>query len=173
MNSNDASRQGPVVLRTARVDDAGILHAAVLRMAEDLGQRLRVTSTADDFVRMGLGSGAGFDALIAEIDAAFAGMCIFFPSYSTWIGAPGVYVQDIYIEPAFRGKGVGERLLARVAAMSGDRGGAYMRLSVDAANVGAQAFYGRMGLDWSSEERIFIVRRDGFRALAARDGTTG
>ena len=101
------------------------------------------------------------------------GLCLFFESFSSWDGRCGVYVQDMYVAEAARGHGLGRRLLAEAAAISRARGGSYLRLSVEADNDSAQAFYQRVGLAWSSRERIYQVRDDDFAALA-RDaaGTT-
>lgn len=104
--------------------------------------------------------------MIAEADGAFAGMCLFFSVYSTWIGRPGVFVQDLFVGDRFRSLGIGERLLRHVAGLSREKGGAYMRLSVIENNRRAQDFYRRLGLDWSSDERSYIARDASFDALS-------
>ena len=163
-------RTGKVIVRAATPDDAGTIHAAILGIAEALDQVAKVSSTPEDILRHGFGETPAFAVLIAEIDGVFAGLCLSFPSFSTWYGRPGVYVQDLYVEPAFRGQGVGERLLRHLAAETRDKGGVYLRLSVDAANASAQRFYERMGMEWSREEKIFAARGDAFLALAKDNG---
>ncbi|MEK1890036.1 MAG: GNAT family N-acetyltransferase [Phyllobacterium sp.] len=155
-----------VTIRLARAGDAPLLHHAILAMAAGMGAQARVTSSPDDLERYGFGDEAAFEALIAEIGGAFAGMCLYFPSFSTWRGKPGIYIQDIFVEPAFRGRRVGERLLKAAASRAHQRGAAYLRLSVDTANLGAQSFYARLGIEWSQAEHIHGIYGDAFSALA-------
>ena len=102
------------------VDDAGCgdIFAALVGIADTVKERHKLKSTPDDIRRFGFGERPAFETLIAEIDGQFAGCCLYFPSFSTWIGRPGVYVQDFYVAEAFRGQGVGERLLQRLAAVT-------------------------------------------------------
>ncbi|URK85900.1 GNAT family N-acetyltransferase (plasmid) [Rhizobium sp. RCAM05350] len=91
-------------------------------------------------------------------------MCLFFPSFSTWRGCKGAYIQDIVVEERFRGAGIGVALLRHTAAHVRAEGGRYLRLSVEAKNVSAQHFYERMGLAWSEQERIHAAYGDAFRS---------
>jgi ribosomal protein S18 acetylase RimI-like enzyme len=79
----------------------------------------------------------------------------------------------LYVEPAFRGRGVGERLLRHLAAQTRDGDGVYLRLSVDVENNSAQRFYEKIGLEWSRDEKIFAARGEAFLALAKDDGEHG
>ncbi|THF54762.1 GNAT family N-acetyltransferase [Mesorhizobium composti] len=106
-----------------------------------------MTSTPDDIRRDGFGRHARFHTLIAEIDSSFAGMCLYFPIYSTWRGQPGAYVQDLFVNKDFRGLRIGERLLRHLARAVRDQGGGYIELQVDAGNVRAQRFYQRIGME--------------------------
>ncbi|WP_438754411.1 GNAT family N-acetyltransferase [Pararhizobium sp. O133] len=102
----------------------------------------------------------------ASASSVFAGMCLFFPSFSTWRGQKGAYIQDIVVDERFRGSGVGVALVRRTAAHVRAQGGTYLRLSVDAENVSAQHFYERLGLSWSRDERIHAAYGDAFQLLA-------
>ena len=107
--------------------------------------------------------------LVAEITGEYAGMCLYFRSFSTWHGRPGVYVQDLWVEERFRGGKVGEALLQRVASLTRANGGIYMRLAVDIRNFGAQRFYSRLGIVHSDTEQVHAIYGDAFMALAAGD----
>ena len=73
---------------------------AMVGIADDRSSELhKVKSTPDDIRRFGFGEAPAFEALIAEIDGRFAGCCLFFASFSTWRGRPGVYVQDLLRRP--------------------------------------------------------------------------
>lgn len=153
-------------IRAAVASDAAAIRAALLGIAEAVGETGRVVSTVDDIRRHGFGADPAFEALVAEADGAVVGLCLFFRSFSTWTGKPGAYVQDLHVEPAMRGRGIGEALLKRLAATARNRGWAYVRLSVDAGNAGAQGFYERLGMTWSRQERIFTATGAAFEALA-------
>jgi ribosomal protein S18 acetylase RimI-like enzyme len=154
------------LIRPATIDDAETIHAAILGIAEAVDELHKVRSTPDDIRRFGFGPTPAFEALIAEVEGIFAGLCLFFPSFSTWQGRPGVYVQDLFVAKDFRGLGVGEKLLKRLAAVTRERGGRYIRLSVDTGNHRAQAFYQRLGLRLSDAEQIYAAYREDFDALA-------
>ena len=160
-----------LTIRPATPADAQIIHAAILRMGAHLGTAHHIASTPDDLARHGLAPGRAFEGLIAEIDGRFAGMCLFLPVFSTWLGRPGVYVQDLFVEAEFRGRGVGERLLARVATIARERGATHLRLAVDDHNGSAQAFYERIGVTHFASDRIHAAYGDAFTALCARDET--
>ena len=103
------------------------IHAGLLTHLADIMGAARMRQGHVHAGRLSAGYGFGeqpaFDALIAEVDGDFAGMCLFFPSFSTWRGRPGVYVQDLFVEERFRGAGVGVALLRGTAALSRARGG--------------------------------------------------
>ena len=153
-------------IRRASEADAATIHALVLELAAAIGKTGKVASRAEDIRNKGFGADPAFEALIAERGGGAIGLCLFFESFSSWDGRRGVYVQDIYVSEAARGLGLGRRLLAEAAAISRARGGSYLRLSVEAANDKAQAFYQSIGLAWSRGERIYQVRGDDFAALA-------
>ncbi|TIW53756.1 MAG: GNAT family N-acetyltransferase [Mesorhizobium sp.] len=93
-------------------------------------------------------------------------VCLYFPIFSTWMGRPGVYVQDLYVEDRFRGRRIGEKLLRRVAKECRAAGGVYLRLSVDTDNETAKAFYEKLGIGRSSYEQVQKIVGDAFFAFA-------
>jgi ribosomal protein S18 acetylase RimI-like enzyme len=158
-----------ITLRPATEADAPQLHASLLGIARAVDGVAKLKSSVEDLVRHGFGPERRFEAVIAEVDGTFAGMCIFFPSFSSWLGKPGVYVQDLYVDDHYRGLGIGRSLLRRVAAMTRDRGGCYLRLSVDTENRAAQEFYQRLDVAWSDTEQIHAAYGEAFLNLAAAD----
>ncbi len=162
-----------VTIRAATAADAPLLMRGIKGIAALLGELDEVACSEEDLQRFGFGERPAFEASIAEADGRFAGMCLFFPIFSTYFGRPGVFVQDLYVEETFRGAGIGETLLRHVARLSHERGGVYMRLAVAEQNDRAQEFYRRLGLDWSREERSFISYGAPFAALAAPYPDTG
>lgn len=156
----------PVRIRPAVSGDVEVMHAAIVRLGVFLEMPERIKSTADDFRRFGFGPEPAFSGVIAEVDSGFAGLCLFFPIFSTWLGRPGVYVQDLYVDERFRGMQIGEKLMRAVAAWSHKRGGVYLRLAVETSNVTAQAFYERLGIGWIDSERDHGAYGEAFRSLA-------
>ncbi len=158
-----------VVVRPAIAADVENIYSAVRGIADVVGESHKVMSKAEDLLRHGFGPAPLFSGLVAESDLRFAGCCIYFPSFSTWLGKPGVYVQDLYVRDDFRGQGIGEKLLRRLAALTRKNGGCYIRLSVDKENRRAQAFYSRLGLRPSNSDQIHAARGEDFEMLADAD----
>jgi len=161
--------KAPISIRFAGPDDMDVVFTALEGIADTVNERHKLTSTADDLRRFGFNDRPAFETLIAEIEGGFAGCCLYFPSFSTWIGRPGVYVQDFFVAETFRGRGVGERLLRRLAAVTRERGGRYIRLAVDTQNFRAQAFYTRCGIRHRTDEQIHAARDEDFDRLADAD----
>lgn len=158
--------KAPISIRFATVEDAETIHAAMIGIATIMGEREKAVSTPDDIRRYGFGEKPAFEVLLAEIGRVAAGVCVFIPSFSTYHGRPGVYVQDLYVPDRFRGLGIGARLLQRLAAVTRERGGCYIRLSVDTQNFKAQRFYTTLGLAHSDTEQIHAAYGEEFAALA-------
>lgn len=108
------------------------------------------------------------EALIGYCGGEPVGFAIFFHSFSTFRGAPGLYLEDLFIEPAWRGRGFGRRLLARVAAVAVARGCHRMEWSVLDWNERAVDFYVRAGARPMQEWTTFRLTGDALDALAAR-----
>ena len=85
------------------------------------------------------------EVLIGEIDGSPAGFALFFPTFSTFEGRPGIYLEDLFVEPAARGSGLGRQLLQRLAQLTVERGGARLEWSVLAWNQLARNFYSGLG----------------------------
>lgn len=154
-----------VAIRPARPGDVAAVHRAILALAEHVGGAGEVTSTPADLLHAAFGDHPAIAVEIAEIEGAFAGACLHFPIYSTWMGGTGVFVQDLYVEPAFRGLKVGEALLRHVARQARRKGGIYLRLSVDTDNLAAQRFYERLGIRHSDYEQIHKLTGAAFAAF--------
>jgi ribosomal protein S18 acetylase RimI-like enzyme len=155
-----------VHIRPGQPEDAEAMHRAILVMGRGLGMEAKISSTVEDFRRCGFGSEAAFGSFVAEAGGELAGLCLYFPIFSTWRGRPGVFVQDLYVAEGLRGKGIGERLLRETAAWSKARGGDYLRLAVDAENFAAQRFYERLGIIWQNTDHEHAAYGDAFLALA-------
>lgn len=160
-----------VVIRPGRAEDVPRIHDFILALARHVGGEGHVTSSHDDLLRHGFGEAPQFSTEIAEVDGVFAGMCLHFPIFSTWMGGPGVFVQDLYVEQAARGRRVGEALLRHVARASRAKGGIYLRLSVDNDNLSAIGFYEKLGIRHSDYEQIQKISGEDFVAFCDAENT--
>jgi GNAT superfamily N-acetyltransferase len=113
-----------------------------------------------------------FRALIADYtDDAHtsptpAGFALFFTSYSTWLGHHGLRLEDLYVTPALRGKGIGKALLARLARIAVDEGCPRLEWDVLDWNASAIAVYARIGARMQTEWRIMRLSGEPLRRLA-------
>ncbi|HEX5788805.1 MAG TPA: GNAT family N-acetyltransferase [Woeseiaceae bacterium] len=123
-------------------------------------------SSEDDLRRYGFSPRPMFEVMLAEQGTRIAGLCLYFYTYSSWRGAPGVYVQDLVVDPSARSSGVGRALLVVTARHARSRGATHLRLAVDAANAAAIRFYERLGMRHAGNERIYEASDDAFDALA-------
>lgn len=155
-----------IVIRSAVAEDAESLLALLRSLAESVGQLDKMTASRSDLLRHGFSATSAFDALLAEQGREIVGMCIYFPTFSTWRGEPGVYVQDLYVSGNARGNGLGRRLLAAAAAQAAqDHGATHMRLAVDVGNANAREFYAALGLRQRSDETTFQIDGTAYKAL--------
>jgi GNAT superfamily N-acetyltransferase len=95
-----------------------------------------------------------FECLIAERLGEPVGFALFFPTYSTWKGKAGIWLEDLFVAPHARRQGVGETLLARVASIARERGAGRLEWSVLDWNRPAVDFYASLGAELMSEWRI-------------------
>ncbi len=106
------------------------------------------------------------EAIVAEVDAQVVGFALFFTNFSTFLGRPGLYLEDLYVQPAHRGTGLGKALLQYLGALAVDRGCGRFEWSVLDWNVDAIRFYERMGATVLPEWRICRVTGSALSAFA-------
>ncbi|MEO7854716.1 MAG: GNAT family N-acetyltransferase [Rubrivivax sp.] len=107
------------------------------------------------------------EALVAQHGADTVGFALFFTNYSTFLGKPGLYLEDLYVRPAHRGKGLGEALLTRLARIANERDYGRFEWSVLDWNVDAIRFYERMGATLMPQWRICRVAGEALRRFSA------
>jgi GNAT superfamily N-acetyltransferase len=109
------------------------------------------------------------ECLIGELDGQPQGFAVFFMNFSTWLGKPGVYLEDLFVRPAVRGRGLGKALLTPVAAIAADRGCRRFEWAVLDWNTPAIDFYTSLGAKPMSEWTVYRVGGDALGRLAAMD----
>jgi GNAT superfamily N-acetyltransferase len=125
-----------------------------------------VFTTEADLLRDGFTEPCRFHCLMAEWDRTPVGFALYFYNYSTWEGRPGIYLEDLYVQPAQRGKGIGKSILTRIAAIAVEEGCARFEWSVLDWNQPSIDFYHAMGAVMKSEWRGMRVDGEALRNLA-------
>src|SRR5258708_2223812 len=108
-------------IRPATPVDVTLILALVRELAAYEREPHAVLATEADLLRDGFGPRPYFECLIAEEDGQPAGFALYFFNYSTWRGRPGIHLEDLFVRPPFRGRGIGKALLTRVAAVAVER----------------------------------------------------
>jgi len=108
------------------------------------------------------------EVLVAEVDGRLVGLALFFHNYSTFRTAPGLWLEDLFVEPPYRHRGIGTALLARVARVAAERGCARLEWSVLDWNAPAIAFYEGQGAEVLPDWRICRVTGAALTRLAGR-----
>jgi GNAT superfamily N-acetyltransferase len=126
-----------------------------------------VVATEEDLLRDGFGDQPYFSCLIAEEDGEPAGFAFYFFDYSTWLGRPGLYLEDIFVYPKFRGRGIGKALLQRAAAIAVEKGCPRMKWEVLDWNTPAVDFYSAMGAEFLDTWRNVRLSGEALRRLAS------
>ena len=131
-----------------------------------------VSATQEGLLRDGFGPNPFYFCLIAEHKRAPAGFALYFFNYSTWMGRPGLYLEDLFVHPEFRGLGIGRALLQRVAAIAVENNCPRLQWEVLDWNTPAIDFYRAMGAEFLDEWRNVRVSGEALTRLAgapARD----
>jgi diamine N-acetyltransferase len=124
-------------------------------------------ATEADLLRDGFGAGPPrFSVELAEWDGAVAGLAFWFFSYSTWQGRPGLYLEDLFVRPAFRGHGIGKALLVHLARTALAEGCGRLHWQVLDWNAPAIAFYESLGAKVLGEWRAMRVAGRDLEQLA-------
>jgi GNAT superfamily N-acetyltransferase len=108
------------------------------------------------------------EALLAEDAGAIVGFALFFHNYSTFRGRPGLYLEDLFVIPEYRGRGHGKALLAALARLAVERGCARLEWSVLDWNAPAIGFYRKLGAVPLDEWTVYRLTDEPLEALAAR-----
>jgi GNAT superfamily N-acetyltransferase len=146
----------------------------ILTFIRDLARYERepdaVFATEADLLRDGFGPAPRFHCLIAELKSGChytpVGFALYFHNYSTWRGHHGIHIEDLFVQPEHRGKGIGKALLARVAAIAHDEGCSRLQWDVLEWNTPAIGFYQQLGAQMLTDWRTMRVTGETIQALA-------
>lgn len=146
--------------------------SVIVRFIRDLAEYERLSDAVvldeSELRRFLFGERRYAETLIAE-DAGTAhplGFALYFHNFSTFLGRPGIYLEDLFVEPDHRGRGAGRALLARLAQLALERGCGRLEWSVLDWNAPAIGFYRRLGAEPQDEWTVYRVSGEALSALA-------
>jgi len=159
-------------IRPARVADVPV----ILELIRDLATYERapddVTATEEQLVDVLFGDRPVAEVLLAFEAGSPVGFAVFFRNFSTWLGRPGLYLEDLFVKPKKRGKGYGRALLIYLAKIALERGCGRMEWAVLNWNEPAIKFYHALGAKPMDEWTVFRLTRDGMARLAQSESNS-
>ena len=153
-------------LRPVRPDDLPELLTMIRELAEFERLTHLVTATEADYQESLFGESPAAEALLAEEDGRLVGYAVYFSTFSTFVGRAGIWLEDLYVRPAHRGKGYGKALLKAVGAIANARGAGRYEWTVLDWNQRAIDLYERAGGEILPEWRIVRMNGDRLHTFA-------
>jgi len=156
-----------VKVRVATAGDVALVHELMRGLAVYEKLEHAMVSTEADLAEALFGAHPACEALVAEIDGQAVGFALYFRTYSTFVGKPGLYLEDLFVVPEARGKGAGKALLSRLAAITVERGYARLEWAVLNWNEPAIGFYKSLGAVPMDEWTVYRMSGAALQTLAA------
>jgi GNAT superfamily N-acetyltransferase len=153
-------------VRPARREDVPAIVALIRELAAYEKLEHLATATPEALEPHLFGARPACECLVGEQGGAVVGFALFFHNFSTFLSRPGLYLEDLYVQPAARGTGLGKRFLQALARIAVERGCGRFEWCVLDWNVDAQRFYARMGATMQPEWRLCRVTGDALQDLA-------
>lgn len=160
-----------LTIRPATPADVHQILRFIQALADYEKLRHQAVATVAELERTLFGERPYAEVLIGEWHGQPAGFALYFHNYSTFLAKPGIYLEDLFVDPSMRGKGIGKALLKRLAAIAVDRGCGRLEWSVLDWNEPAIGFYKSLGAEPMSEWTIFRVTGDSLTALGTEGPT--
>ena len=155
-------------IRAGVKDDVPLIAELIRALARYERLEGEVTMSEEKLDRALFGERPYAETLIAEDDGAPVGFALFFHNFSTFLAQPGIYLEDLFVQPETRGKGVGRALLERLAQIAVERACGRLEWAVLDWNRDAIRFYESLGAKPNSEWTVYRVTGDSLRSLAGK-----
>ncbi len=157
-----------VTIRAGEAHDVQLIADLIRRLARYERLEDQVSMTPERLEHTLFGPRRYAETLIAEDGGATAGFALFFHNYSTFLGRPGIYLEDLFVLESHRGRGIGRALLARLAAIAVERDCGRLEWAVLDWNQDAIGFYERLGARPNSEWTVYRLAGDALLSLAGK-----
>jgi GNAT superfamily N-acetyltransferase len=158
-----------LIIRGATIDDCPAILGFIRELAEYERLSHACTATEEALRTTLFGVAPAAEVLIAIVTGKPAGFALFFPNYSTFLAKPGIYLEDLYVSPGFRSRGIGKALLTRVAQIAVERGCGRFEWSVLNWNAPAIGFYLSLGAVALDDWTIYRVTGEALEKLGAKE----
>jgi GNAT superfamily N-acetyltransferase len=158
--------QSDFEIRPARLEDVPVILELIRELATYERAPNEVTATEEQLVEVLFGERPSAEVLLALEGKSPVGFAVFFYNFSTWLGRPGLYLEDLFVKPEKRGTGYGRALLVDLAKIARDRGCGRMEWAVLDWNEPAIKFYRALGAKPMDEWTVFRLTGEGIARLA-------
>lgn len=155
-----------LLLRSATRNDVAVIRELIEGLAEYEKLRHECVATDEALAATLFGERPYAEVVLAEWDGEVAGFALFFHNYSTFLARPGMYLEDLFVRPTHRGRGIGKSLLQHLAGLAVARGCGRLEWSVLDWNVDAIGFYTALGARPQDEWTVYRVTGDALVQLA-------
>jgi GNAT superfamily N-acetyltransferase len=173
MTDTIATSNPRIALRFATIDDVDLIFDFICQLADYEKMADEVVADKELLRRTLFGERKVAEIVIASFDGEPAGFALFFHNYSTFLGRPGIYLEDLFVVPDLRGRGIGRILLSYLAKLALERGCGRLEWWVLDWNEPAIRFYERLGAKSMDEWTVFRVTGDTLRQLADSENERG
>lgn len=151
-----------LIIRKAEPKDIPIIINLIKELAEYEKLLHMVKTTEMNIEDVLFGENNFVEVFLAEYEGKLAGQALFFKNFSTFLGKPGIYLEDLYVKPEFRGKGIGKALLMKIIALAKERDYGRVEWCVLDWNTPAIDFYKSLGAIELEEWKYFRLTSDKF-----------
>ena len=152
-------------IRQATEADVPLILQFIKNLAEYERLAHKVVATEESLRRTLFGNPRFAEVVFAREDGVDAGFALFFHNYSTFHGAPGIYLEDLFVKPEFRGRGIGKQLLTYLARLAKERGCTRLEWAVLNWNTPSIEFYKHLGAVPMSDWIVFRLTGDELNEL--------
>ncbi len=158
------------MIRTGTEEDTPVIFSLIKELAEYEHLAHEVAASVDDIRKTLFGERPFAETLIGENDGLPISFALFFYNFSTFLGKPGIYLEDLYVQPEHRGKGFGSKMLAHIAALAKERNCGRFEWSVLNWNTPAIRTYEKLGATPMKEWILYRLSGEALDRLADKKG---
>ena len=159
----------PQTIRRATADDVPAILALIRELAEYEKLLDACIATESLLLEHLLGSSAAAESMVALVDGKVVGYAIYFRTFSTFLAVPGLYLEDIYVQPTHRGGGLGKAMLVEICRIARQRGYGRVEWSVLKWNTPSIGFYESLGAVCMNEWQVYRLTGDALSKVAGQD----
>jgi GNAT superfamily N-acetyltransferase len=166
----DLSSNSHFIIRPAIEEDAPVIFSLIKELADYEHLSHEVVASVNDIRKTLFGRHPFAETLIGEYQSLPVSFALFFYNFSTFLAKPGIYLEDLYVQPEHRGRGFGSKMLARIAALAKERNCGRFEWSVLNWNLPAIRTYEKLGATPKTEWILYRLNGEALEKLAKKNG---